>query len=143
MRQSRRKTRLPPHDLYVLIRKYEVKAVDDEGSAGEPLRRDRAGLLRNESADIRTPAQAKEPSRRVYTEEIVIERIEGKGVGKKTVKGSCEETGIDVKKALQKLSAKGIRANESDTFRQIAIKNNMLPIEVLSIILLGEEIKDQ
>jgi hypothetical protein len=72
----------------------------------------------------------------------VIERFEGKGVGKMTVKGACGETGVDVKKALKKLSAKGITAKESDTFRQIAIKNHMLPIEVLSIILLGEEIKD-
>ncbi len=138
-----KRNKTSPHYLYVLIRKYEVKAVDDEGSVGEPLRRDRAGLLRNESADISTLAKAKEPSRRVYTEEIVIERFEGKGVGRKTMKEACEETGVDVKKALQKLSSKGIRAKESDTFRQIAIKNNTLPIKVLSIILLGEEIKDQ
>jgi hypothetical protein len=41
------------------------------------------------------------------------------------------------------LSAKGITAKESYTFRQIAIKNNVLPIKVLSSILLGEEIKEQ
>jgi len=137
-----KKNETSPHDLYVLIRKFEAKS-DDEGSAGEPLTRDRAGLLRNESADTSTLARAKEPSRWVYTEEIVIKRFEGKGVGKMTVKGACEETGVDVKKALEKLSEKGIRAKESDTFRQIATKNNMLPIKVLSLILLGEEIKDQ
>ena len=48
-----------------------------------------------------------------------------------------------MKKALQKLSAKGFGAKESDTLRQIATKTNMLPIKVMSIILLGEEIKDQ
>ena len=81
------------------------------------------------SAEARALAQAKEPLRRVYTEEIVIERFEGKGVGRKTVKEACEETGVDVRKALEKLSAKGIMVKESDTFRQIAIKNNMLPNE--------------
>ena len=36
-----KKNKTSPHDLYVLIRKYEVKAVDDEGSAEEPRGRDR------------------------------------------------------------------------------------------------------
>lgn len=48
-----------------------------------------------------------------------------------------------MKKALQKLSAKGIKAKESDTFREIAMRHNTVPIEVLKIILLGEEIKEQ
>lgn len=138
-----KKNKTSPHDLYVLIQKYEVRTEGDEGVAGAPRRREGADVAGGESADRDLLARAKGLSKRVYTEETVLERFEGKGVGKKTVKGACEETGVDVKKALQKLSAKGIKAKESDTFREIAMRHNTVPIEVLKIILLGEEIKEQ
>lgn len=87
-------------------------------------------------------AQVSKPSKEVKssksTRDEIIREFEGKGIGRKTLKQICEENGVDVARALNKLKNKGINASERDTLRQIAEKNNTSPIEVLIEVLVDE-----
>lgn len=84
---------------------------------------------------------SKESKTTKWTKEQIITEFEGKGLGRKTLKQISEEKGVIVQKALTKLKNKGLDANEKDTLRQIAEKNNTSPIEVLIIVLEDEEKK--
>lgn len=74
----------------------------------------------------------------VYTPELVDEKFAGIGVGRKTLAQICEENNIDLTLAMKRLSEKGIRAKESETFREIADRHNTVPIEILKMILIED-----
>lgn len=71
-----------------------------------------------------------------YTPEGVEEKFSGTGIGRKTLKMICEENGIDLEFAKKRLSLKGIKMGENDTFKSIAEKNNTTPIEILKLLLI-------
>lgn len=73
-----------------------------------------------------------------YTPESVDEKFSGTGLGKKTLKIVCEENGIDINFAKEKLNKIGIQMKEEDTFKSIAEKNNTSPIEILKAVLVKD-----
>ncbi|WP_297209687.1 MULTISPECIES: DUF4405 domain-containing protein [Thermodesulfovibrio] len=96
----------------------------------------------SKSTPIKESSKGAEKSKDTkWTKEEIITEFEGKGLGRKTLKQISEENGVIVQKALTKLKSKGLYANEKDTLRQIAEKNNTSPIEVLIIVLEDEEKK--
>jgi hypothetical protein len=132
-----------PVDLYMLIKKYEMKTESTVQPATAAERAATPGAqMQGESRERRPQHKGEEMSKKVYTEDMVIERFEGKGVGRKTVKSACQESGIELQKALKKLAAKGMAVGENDTLKEIAIKHNTLPIEILKVILVGEEVRE-
>lgn len=70
-----------------------------------------------------------------YTPEMVEEQFSGTGLGRKLFSEVCQEIGIDLKQAKEKLKGKGIVIKEDETFRKIAEKYEMNPIDVLKILL--------
>ncbi len=81
----------------------------------------------------------KERTSQKWTRDEIIKEFEGKGLGRKTIKQICEENRVDVQKAMKKLKNKGIDANEKDSLKTIAEKNNTSPIELLIDIFIDED----
>jgi hypothetical protein len=73
-----------------------------------------------------------------YTGDIVIEKFEGKGIGKKTLSAICQELHLDILKIQQKLAARQMTIKEDETLKDAATRLGVVPIEVLKAILVGE-----
>ncbi len=58
----------------------------------------------------------------------------GMGNGKKTLKIFCQDQKLEVQAALKKLKDAGIEASPNQVIRDIAVKNNMSPPEVVDIL---------
>jgi len=73
-----------------------------------------------------------------YTGDIVIEKFEGKGIGKKTLAAICQELNLDCQKIQQKLAARQMTIKVDETLKDAATRLGVVPIEVLKTILVGE-----
>ena len=73
-----------------------------------------------------------------YTGDIVIEKFEGKGIGKKTLTAICQELNLDIQKIQQKLAARQLAIKDDETLKDAATRLGIVPIEVLKTILVGE-----
>ncbi len=60
---------------------------------------------------------------------------QGKGYGRKTIRQIAQEENITVIIARKRLSAAGIKADSDDTIRSVAGNNDLLPIDIVNIIL--------
>ena len=73
-----------------------------------------------------------------YTGDMVVERFEGKGIGRKSLAVICQELHLDCAKIQQKLNAKQVTIKDGETLKDAATRQGMLPIELLKTILVGE-----
>ncbi|MFZ4859101.1 MAG: hypothetical protein ACOYL3_22210 [Desulfuromonadaceae bacterium] len=76
----------------------------------------------------------------IYTGDIVVEKFEGKGIGKKTLAGICQELNLDCTRIKQKLEAKKMSIQEDETLKEAATRIGVVPIELLKVVLVGEAI---
>ena len=77
-----------------------------------------------------------------WTVELVQEKFEGKGVGRRSLADICQEFGLDQEKIKAKLAGRKITMGSGDTLKKVADEKGELPIEILKIILVGEKIKN-
>ena len=56
------------------------------------------------------------------------------GLGQKTIRQLCQEEGVDVKAAIERLRGNGIEAAPDETVRDVAARNGMRPYEIADII---------
>ena len=68
----------------------------------------------------------------------VVDRYDGKGIGRRTLADLCTETGVDVAVAKRKLAEQSIAATHDDTLKAIADVSQQAPIDVLKIVLVSE-----
>ena len=71
---------------------------------------------------------------------MVVERFEGKGIGKKNLGGICQELNLDCGRIKQKLAAQKITVKDDETVKEASGRLDMVPIELLKIILTGEPV---
>jgi hypothetical protein len=100
-------------------------------TGGQPAQKE---AKKNVSPTVATP----EPPR--YTGDMVVEKFEGKGIGKKTLAGICQELNLDCTKVKQKLDAKKMLPKDDETLKEAATRMGLVPIELLKIVLVGEVI---
>ena len=74
----------------------------------------------------------------VYTDELVDEKFEGRGMGRKTLAMLADEIGFDLAKARAKLAARNVVMKDDETLKDAATKAGLAPLEILKIILVGE-----
>lgn len=79
------------------------------------------------------------PARQRWTAELVQQQFEGKGVGRKTLAAVCQEQQLDQAAIIRKLAARKINAAPDDTLKRLGDESGELPIELLKIILVGEQ----
>ena len=89
-------------------------------------------------ASLQTAAPATQP---VYTDELVDEKFEGRGMGRKTLAMLSEEIGFDLAKAKKKLAARNVSMKDDETLKDAANKAGTAPMEILKVILVGEPVK--
>jgi len=65
---------------------------------------------------------------------LLNKKSRGTGWGRKTIRRTCEEMGINETKALNNLGSKGIKANSTMKIKELALKYNMRPSEIVDIL---------
>lgn len=86
------------------------------------------------------PAGARQmPTTQLWTAELVQQQFEGTGVGRKTLAAVCRERHLDQAAIIKKLAARKISAAPDDTLKKLGDESGELPIELLKIILVGEQ----
>jgi len=90
---------------------------------------------------IRRHARARDaPGAPRYTPELVFERFDGTGIGRKKFVDMCQEANVPPERARWKLAEKGIAAEDGETLKEIANRYQSFPIEILKVMLNGERI---
>lgn len=119
-----------PVKLYQLIKSLE-------GSAAGSVTVDAAS-----AAAVKVSLQTAAPAGRpVYTDELVDEKFEGRGMGRKTLAMLAEEIGFDLATAKKKLAARNLSMKDGETLKDAAAKAGTAPMEILKVILVGEPVK--
>jgi len=75
-----------------------------------------------------------------YTNDLVVERFEGKGIGRKTLEAICLELNLDPARIKQKLAAQQMAVKDDETLKDAASRLGVLPIELLKAMVVGEPI---
>lgn len=137
---------ITPAKVYLLIKKLErpdatplsVMKPDTTQATGQ-LTQSVKPSAKNNGATVTSDSKemAKTPR---YTGDTVIERFEGKGIGKKTLASICQELKLDSAKVKQKLEAKNMTIKDDETLKAAATRLDVVPIELLKVILVGEPI---
>jgi hypothetical protein len=76
-----------------------------------------------------------------YTADLVVERFEGKGYGRKTMAAVCLELNLDSAIIKQKLEFKNLSVKDDETLKDAGERLGVAPIELLTTMLTGELIK--
>jgi hypothetical protein len=127
-----------PVKLYQLIKPLEGGAAGIV-AAGAPAGGEVAQAHpQRASASAQPAAPVGQP---VYTDELVDEKFEGRGMGRKTLAMLADEIGFDLAKARAKLAARNVVMKDDETLKDAATKAGLAPLEILKIILVGEPIK--
>ncbi len=81
---------------------------------------------------------APEPPR--YTSDMVVEKFEGKGIGKKSLNAICQNLHLNCAKVQQKMESKKMLPKDNESLKDAATRLEVVPIELLKVILVGEPI---
>lgn len=130
-----------PVKLYQLIKPLEGSAAAMVTAVAEPGEMMQVGLQTPSATPSAKPAAAAPAKQSVYTDELVDEKFEGRGMGRKTLVMLADETGFDLAKAKKKLAARNVAMKDDETLKDAAAKAGTAPMEILKIILVGEPVK--
>jgi hypothetical protein len=129
-----KKHNLSPVQIYQLIKPLEgsaLVAVAAPAQGGELMH-----------ASLQIPVNGAAPAKQqVYTEELVDERFEGRGMGRKTLGMITGEAGMDLAVAKKKLIARKMEIRDGETLKDAAARMGTAPIELLKIVFVGEPVK--
>ncbi len=76
---------------------------------------------------------------RSYTPEEVELEFAGSNLGSKTLKVMCAKTGVDMETAQKRLAVKGYEMSEDDTFKKVADRYGVTPMDILKTVLVAEK----
>ncbi|MDI6726944.1 MAG: DUF4405 domain-containing protein [Smithellaceae bacterium] len=130
-----------PVQIYKLVKQFERAAEVAPIVAGQDLKVQSVPAAPPLTGKTQPPPQASSARpTKVYTEELVDEQFEGRGIGKKTLAAICEENGLDLAVARKKLAARQIVMKDSETLKEAAERFTTAPIEILKIFMVGEPV---
>jgi len=125
------KNHTSPAAIYKLLNTAEKTVVQNTGAtSAQPT----AQVVSNTQ-----PASATQVKR--WTPEQIQAKFEGKGIGRKTLAEICVEFKLDQAAVSRKLAEKKISMASDDSLKETGDKYNELPLEIMKIILAGEEVK--
>jgi hypothetical protein len=130
-----------PVKLYMLIKPLEGGAARAVTAAAMTEETAKASLRTAPSAIAPVKPAVVSAKQAVYTAELVDEKFEGRGMGRKTLAMLAEETGFDLAKAKKKLAARNLSMKDDETLKDAAAKAGIAPMEILKIILVGEPVE--
>lgn len=141
-----RDNRRTPAQVYQVIRKLEQPDAPPPPAAGASQPASTTALpaspRKRETATPGTPSGAARPEALVprYTNDLVVERFEGTGIGRKTLVTVCQELKLDPARIEQKLAAKQLAIRSDEPLKEAANRLEIAPIELLKAMLVGEPI---
>lgn len=144
--QIARANRLTPAGVYQLIKKLEKPDTPHQAAVQPPpgmpavISGQKPAAMQMSTSDNKQPPSQAADLRR-YTGDIVIERFEGKGIGKKTLPLICQELKLDCTRIKEKLAASTMTIKDDETLKEAATRMGIVPIEVLKTILVGEPLQ--
>jgi hypothetical protein len=127
---------ITPVALYKLIRPLEGSAAR---AASSPPATQPSPLTASPAAPAHattTPAAGA-----VYTPELVDQKFEGRGMGRKTLPVLADEIGFDLGRAREKLAVSKLVIKDDEALKDAAARAGMAPMEILKIILVGEPVR--
>lgn len=126
----------PPigHAELLTVKSFTKKMQTDLEQATAALNKGGIRFAENESLAVIAKQQ-------VYTEELVDERFEGRGMGRKTLAMITGEAGMDLARAKQKLAARKMDIKDGETLKEASARMGTAPIELLKIVFVGEPVK--
>jgi len=127
---------MSPLQIYQLIKPLEGSPAVTVAN-GAP-----AGELMHASLQIPAASAATPEKPPVYTEELVDERFEGRGMGHKTLAMIAEENALDLAAAKKKLAARQVVMKDHETLKDAAAKAQTAPLELMKIIFVGEPVRN-
>jgi hypothetical protein len=95
-----------------------------------------AGIYRH----LEALEKAARPVELRWTAQLVEDRFEGKGMGKKTLVDICKEVALEPRAVISKLAGHGITAKPDDTLRELADARAEGPMDMLKRLLDGESV---
>lgn len=77
------------------------------------------------------------PKATVFTEDLVVERFEGRGIGAKTLAQVARENNLDLEGMTKRLVARGVVPRDNETIRQLADRQPVktTPIQIMQMSL--------
>jgi len=127
---------IAPVQIYQLIKPLEGSAAAVVAN-GAP-----AGGLMHASLRIPTGSAATPAKQHVYTEELVDERFEGRGMGRKTLAMIAQENGLDLALARKKLAGRQVVIKDDESLKDAAARTETAPLELMKIIFVGEPVRN-
>jgi hypothetical protein len=73
---------------------------------------------------------------KIYTPEMIDLEFSGTGIGNRSLQGICENIGIDIQVAKERLAQNNIEAENDETLKKIAEQLDLNPIDLLKVILI-------
>jgi hypothetical protein len=139
-----RENRASPSDLFAKIRHLKVRK---ESGQDVPAVREVLPLssLRERVIALTTPRQAhaadartETPEIKRYTDDSVVIKFEGTGIGVKTLEQVCREFEIPMETAQQKLARRNLTVSPTELLKEAARRNGVMPIQILQAVIVGE-----
>lgn len=81
------------------------------------------------------------PAPAVYTDALVDEKFEGRGMGRKTLGALAGEIGFDLERAQARLAARGWSVGAGESLKDAATRLGTAPLELLKVALAGEPVR--
>jgi predicted DsbA family dithiol-disulfide isomerase len=77
----------------------------------------------------------------VFTEDMVTEKFEGRGIGEKTLAQVAKENNLDLDTMKKRLAAQGTVPGEGETLRQLADRQKVkkVPIQIMKMALVDQK----
>jgi hypothetical protein len=85
------------------------------------------------------PSQPPAPA--VYTDALVEEKFEGRGMGRKTLGALAGEIGFDLGRAQARLATRGWSVGADESLKDAAARLGTAPMELLKVALAGEPVR--
>lgn len=130
-----------PAKIYEVIRKLEQPEPPAAAPTGGQSKAPATAPASPTAVKVKPAASmAVAPQLPRYTPDLVMERFEGKGIGRKTLAAICQELQLDCGAIRRKLAAQKIELKDDESIKAAADRLDMVPIELLTAILVGEPI---
>jgi len=137
--------RVAPSDLFAQIRHLMVQEPvtptdmpAQEVSHGSSMKKRVIAATTPRQAHAADTTAETTPEIKRYTDDSVVIKFEGTGIGVKTLEQICREFEIPMETAQQKLARRNLTVSPTELLKEAARRNGVMPIEILQAVIVGE-----
>ena len=132
------KMRIDLDKALVELKKKGIKVEDTEYSLEKIARGNKTSPMKLYAVIKKFEQKRRWSKGKHFTPELIEEEFEGTGLGRKTLSEVCENVGVEVANAKERLKKHNIQVKEGEILKEVAIRHSIRPIDILKIILLDD-----